>query len=328
MRFFLRKWPVLAVSTVIGVMAGYVVAVVSKPTYTGQLTFVLSSENKPTGLSGVASQLGVDFGSSGTNNAFAGDNILTLFKSERMIKAALLKKPESQDEILANLLMKEYKLDESWAKSERLKKLLPFPADAAAITPVQDSLLRELHGMIVKKCLSVSRLDKKLSVFQVSTTSTNEVISCFLTRFLMDETANFYIETKTYLARQNLQMLQREADSIRRVLGGSIVSTASHVDRTYNLNPALQINRAPIQREQVNSTVMSAAYGEIIKNLELAKINLQKETPLYQVIDTPQLPLKRVKAGKIKLMLLGALACFFITALYLVIKRSYTKYST
>jgi hypothetical protein len=36
---------------------------------------------------------------------------------------------------------------------------------------------------------------------------------------------------------------------------------------------------------------MSGAYSEVLRSLEMAKIGLQKETPLYRIIDESELPL-------------------------------------
>jgi uncharacterized protein involved in exopolysaccharide biosynthesis len=42
---------------------------------------------------------------------------------------------------------------------------------------------------------------------------------------------------------------------------------------------------------QARLTALGAAYTEVMRQLEVAKINIQKETPLYQVIDEPVRPL-------------------------------------
>jgi uncharacterized protein involved in exopolysaccharide biosynthesis len=42
-----------------------------------------------------------------------------------------------------------------------------------------------------------------------------------------------------------------------------------------------------------------------VKNLELSKMSLLKETPLIQVIDQPVYPLEEIKFGKLKGLVLG-----------------------
>ncbi|MCW3110825.1 MAG: hypothetical protein JWQ09_5331, partial [Segetibacter sp.] len=221
------------------------------------------------------------------------------FKSKRMIKSVLFKKPPDATDVLANIIVKELGWNKVWGKNKRTQKLFPFPQNGN-LTPIQDSLLREVYDYILKKQLSISRSDPKLNTYILRTTSTNEIFACYLTKYLMDETAAFYIETKTSIAKQSLKLLQKETDSLRALLGGSIVSTASEADRTFALNPAMQVQRSSAQNGQVRTTVLATAYGEMVKNLELAKINLQKENPLYQIIDTPEMPLV-VSKSSIKL---------------------------
>ncbi len=204
------------------------------------------------------------------------------------------------------------------------KNLFPFPHDTAAMGPRQDSLLREIYLNITDRNLSIVRTDKKQSVYVLTTTSGNEIFSCYLTRFLMDETAQFYIDAKTSMALQNLRMIQRDADSIRGLLGGAISSTAYEAERTFNLNPALQAQKAPAQKSQVRATVLATAYGEVIKNLEIAKITLQKERPLYQIIDVPEIPLKVQKPSTIIFILIGGIAaCIIILGILYIRKREF-----
>ena len=323
-QYLLSKWIFLLLVALIGGAIGWVVALQTKPTYNGKLTFVLSTGSKEGGLSGLASQFGLDM-SSGSNDVFSGDNIITLFKSQRMIKAVLFKRPPHSNDNLVNIIVKEWQWDKQWEKNDRIKKQFPFPIDTSLLNPIQDSLLREVHSALITKNFSVSRTDKKLSVYEVSTQSTNEVFSCYLTLLLMDETAKFYIETKTSISKLNLLMLQHEADSLRIMLGGAISSTAAEVDRTFALNPAFQEQRAPAQKSQVRSTVLATAYGEVVKNLELAKINLQKETPLYQIIDSPEIPLKISKPSKLFNAISGAIVLLFIACIFLIIKQYKSK---
>ena len=317
--YLLSKWLVIALVGLIGGVLGVVYAILKKPVYTGTLTFVLSNDNKSSGgIASIAGQFGLDINASGSSGAFDGDNIVELLKSRRIIKGALFKKLPSGKETLINLIGDEFGFFTGWRKNEHVSKEIPFPADVTKISGVQDSLVSVMQATLVKYNLSIIKPDKKLSFYQVNATTVNEHISVCLTKSIVNEAANFYIETKTKTARANLDMLKHEADSLRSRLSGTIYASADKIDQTFNLNPALQTQRAPIQQNQVQAQVLGAAYGEVVKNLEIAKITLQKETPLYQIIDEPELPLTRVKFGRLKgLVLGGILGCFFCTVLLL-----------
>jgi hypothetical protein len=68
---------------------------------------------------------------------------------------------------------------------------------------------------------------------------------------------------------------------------------------------------------QENITILT----ELVKQSELAKVTLRKETPLIQEIDQPILPLKVEKIGKIKGVLFGGLFICFTALIYLTMKR-------
>ena len=120
-------------------------------------------------------------------------------------------------------------------------------------------------------------------------------------------------------------MLQHEADSLRNLLGGAITSAAAQTDVTFNLNPAYQVQRSSSQKDQVQATILAAAYGEVVKNLELAKIALQKETPLYQILDEPQLPLVMEKPSKLICLILGGFLGGFLICAFLIVKRIFSN---
>ncbi|MDQ6814069.1 MAG: hypothetical protein M3040_10040 [Bacteroidota bacterium] len=318
-RYLLHKWLTIMLIAVAGGLVAFFYAANKKPTYTALLTFVLSSESRVSGLTSLASQLGFASGASGGSDLFAGDNILTLFESRNMTGRTLFKIPPGQHQTLLNIFVKAKELDKEWKKFPATQNAFPFPNDPAKITGVQDSLIREVHASIIAKHLQVGRPNKALSSYTLSVTSVNETFSYYFTNFLMKETASFFIETKTRLAKQNLEMVQKEADSLRRLLGNTITATAASVQRTYNMNPAMQVERAPIQRNQANASFLTNAYSEIAQNVIIAKLDLQKQMPLYQIIDEPTLPLKAVYSNPYLYFFAGFLATAFLTIVVLLV---------
>ena len=123
-----------------------------------------------------------------------------------------------------------------------------------------------------------------------------------------------------------MAILERQTDSIRRELNGAIIGVAVANDNTFNLNPALNVRRAPSARRQVDVQANTAILTELVKQGELAKVTLRKDTPLIQIIDTPILPLHKEKFGLLKGMVIGGLlASFLVVLVFLVnyfIKKS------
>lgn len=293
--YLLSKWLVLMFAGLIGGALAFLYVHNSKTRYIGELNFVLSGSSSASGLAGLAGLAGVNLSNTSGDGAFEGDNIIELLKSQRIIKRSLFQLLPDGSDVLINLFISESGMREAWDKNAYIKKYLPFPKSISAVNPVQDSLIVEIQAALVKGYINVGKADKKLNFYNVKTKTTNELLSVVLTKSLVSEATNFYIETKTKTANDNLNMLKHEADSLRTLLGSAVNSAAQAADQTFNLNAALQVNRTGMQKSQVQAQVLVAAYGEVVKNLEIAKITLQKETPLVQIIDSPFIPLKALR---------------------------------
>ncbi len=69
----------------------------------------------------------------------------------------------------------------------------------------------------------------------------------------------------------------KETLSITGLLSGAATySSAVEAERTFNLNPGIAKPTGTSPKSQARAFVLGTAYGEIIKNREFAKINLQK----------------------------------------------------
>jgi uncharacterized protein involved in exopolysaccharide biosynthesis len=163
--------------------------------------------------------------------------------------------------------------------------------------------------------------DTKVSIGTVKRQFTNQLFAKYFTEALVKKVSDFYIDTKSKKSRENMDVLERQTDSIRRALNGAITGVAVANDNIFNLNPALNVRRAPSARRQVDVQANTAILTELVKQSELAKVTLRKETPLIQVIDKPILPLPKEKFGKIKGLFVGGFLAGFMIVMFLTIKK-------
>ncbi|MFB9840793.1 hypothetical protein ACFFOO_00315 [Mucilaginibacter ginsenosidivorans] len=257
----------------------------------------------------MATQLGFDAISSNPDNIFSGDNIIELFKSRKLIGAALLSEIDTKPrQTLINLIArKQFK--------DQYNSVGPFGNDLDKFSPAQKMLYQQIISF-VEKSFIVFKKDKKLIIYIISVTSTNSDITYYTAKVLLDETSRYFIETKTKVFASGVKLLQHEADSLANVLSGIFSSTASMNDRTYDLNPAITVQRSGSMFNQAKAAAYDAAYIEVMRNLEIAKVNLQKETPLYRVIDETDLPLVPQKDSLIRHMSITTLiGLLFMTVL-------------
>lgn len=315
-----KKWYFLLLAAAIGGTIGYYKIRNVQPTYSANITFVLSTEQKGnSGLSGLAAQLGMDATTSSSDNIFAGENIIELFKSRSLIGAALQSKLTTGQTLLNFIAQHQY--------GERYKKLGPFANERQHYTAAQTRLYRHIISYVAGS-FKVYKKDKKLIFYIISTTSTNPDIAYFISRYVLATISQTFIDTKTKVAITGLTLLKHEADSLAVVLSNLYSSNAAAIDRTYNLNPSISVQRSGSLFAQARATALASAYTEVMRNLEVAKINVQKETPLYKIIDEPELPLVPSGTNKMRHILLAALTGLFFMLFLLLANFFYTKHYT
>jgi uncharacterized protein involved in exopolysaccharide biosynthesis len=328
--FLLSNWIILLAAGIIGGAIGLGYVYKQKATYTASLSFALEDEKSGgagglSGALGLASSLGIDLGTS-AGGAFSGANLIELMKSRKIVEQALLNPItfNGKTQSLAQYFINFNELNKNWSEKPAFKNMVfDVDADRSMYTRQQDSILGNLYASIAgaNGLLSVSQKDKKISIISIEVKSTDELFSKVFTESIAQEVSSYYIEIKSKKARQNMEILQHQTDSIRAELNGAIVGVAAAADNTFGLNPAMLVRKTPGTLRQVDVQANTAILTQLVTNLEMAKVSLRKETPLIQVIDKPILPLKKESASKLKSLISGSFVVGFLTALTLIFKK-------
>ena len=324
------QWKFIIGIAALGAIIGFVYASFQKPTYLATTTFVLEEDKGGGGLGGamgLASSFGFDLGGGG-GGLFTSSNIIELMKSRLVVEKTLLNPVQiaGKEISLADYYIQINELKEGWAKKPALANInFPVNADRAKFSLEQDSILYGISSGLTKNNLVIAQKDKKVSIISLTVKTESELFSKLFCEQLLKETSDFYIETKSKKSRLNVDILQRQADSIRAELNGAITGVAAASDNVYNLNPAFNVKRTPSTRRQVDVQANTAILTQLVAQLELSKVSLRKETPLVQLIDRPILPLEKDKVGRLKSLLLGGFLGGFLTVLYLVFGQLYRK---
>jgi uncharacterized protein involved in exopolysaccharide biosynthesis len=325
-KYLLSKWIVIVLAGLIGLALGFGYTLYKKPVYSAVTTFALEDANSGGSMgqvAGLASMIGLDIGGSGGSGVFQGENIIELYKSRTMIQQTLLSEQVFDNKKM--LLIERYL---------RFNPLKPDPDNGITANGVdfrvrsegklsrtQNSILGQVVGQINKENLTVTKPDKKSTIIKVEFNSRDELFSKAFTDLIVANVNDFYVKTKTKKSYNNVMVLKHQSDSVRRMLNGAISGMAQAVDANPNPNLSRQVLRVPTQRRQIDAEANKAILVELVKNLELSKITLLKETPLIQVVDEPVLPLKKVAPGRVQSMVLGAFLMGFLTVVFLLVRR-------
>ena len=298
-----------------------------KPKYEANASFVLmeGSGSKGGGLASLGSQFGIDIGSLGgqSNSIFTGDNIFDIFKTRTIIEHVLLsefndKKEGAEKKTFADAYLKMYP---SFVNSVILGKQSTIGSfygydNNLHADRAKDSILSKIFEKVIKNNLIVQQSNKKGSIIQVKLTTNNELFSKLFTEKLIDEVKKFYLNINNTNTQLVLSSLQKKADSLQ----GLLYQKSLQSNRLLNANNGLTSYSATEEISQKDKTVAYTLYSEVIKNIELTKMSQAQQTPIFQIVETPRLPLENKKLEFYELLLFGLVGGYILSLLHALIK--------
>ena len=325
--YFKSQWKIIFFTGMLGGLLGLGYSYTKKTIYTAKLSFALEEKgSNASGLASVAAQFGIGgiAGASG-GGVFSGGNMIEFLKSRFLIEKTLLSTVSinGKSDLLINRYIHFNKLDQKWAKKINLTGLKFINADRTHFTLQQDSVLGEISASLIKNNVAIAQQDKKLSIINISVTSTDEIFAKIFSEKLIETVTDFYIETKTKKSRANVLLLQNRTDSVQHELNAAMYGRALLGDQ--NMGLIRQQAAVPKLKQEMKVQMLGTLYGELVKNLEFAKLTLMREEPLVQIIDQPILPLPKAKLGKLKAIIIGGFLFGFLTLMGLGVKKVWGK---
>ena len=335
LHYIASKWATILVLSLLGALTGYVVARLKRPVFVAASTFVIEDTEKMSGLgqfAGLASIVGLDLSLSDAGGIFQGDNILELYKSNSMIEKTLLTEVDNggKKEVLVNRFIQFNNLREKWTDRPELKNLQYDPAkdslDNSANSRLKDSVLATIVKVVADDYLKIEKPDKRLNIIKAEVRAPDEFFAKAFDDQIVKNVNDFYIQTKTIKAAQNVRLLQHKTDSIRMEMSGVRYKPDAKAANENRIN--LSGPLASIEQSQFSSQTNWAILSELVKNLELSKITLQKQMPLIQIIDRPKFPLENDSISPLVAAVVGFFSFGFLTVLWLWIRRLYQELKT
>lgn len=324
---YLKKmwWKILLISTM-GALLGLLYAFLIPYTYQAKTSFVVEEGRSSTGgLASLASQFGFDIAgaSSGTASLLYGENLLLFLKSNNLSKEVLTSTYDSAKNLsLADKYAEVYKLRKKWANSKKINQLVYFPViHTVAYSRLQDSLLQVICTEVLEKRVFVERPEKKASFINVQSVMRDELLSKYYCERLVQKAVDKYVFYKIKRQKTNVDRLQQRADSIANLLNIKTFSSASDQEKILDVNPAARTATVTAEKSTRDKAILLTLFGEVVKNLEVAKVQLSQETPTIQMVDTVDLPLYVNKKSKLLWLIIGGLIFGMGYSTILIIKK-------
>jgi hypothetical protein len=227
-------------------------------------------------------------------------------------------------------LRKGFKKDSSLVSFIRFKNL-----KLENLSYQENKIINLLIKLVIKsKDLQFESVKKK-STSLVSQTSSgiivlgfksqNELLSKIFVESIYNNLSSFYTNAITKNLKSNLDLVSQRVDSTQKLMLQKEFETANELDINNNIikNKA----KVGIGRMKRDAEMLNVFYTELIKNKEIAKFNYDQEKPVFEIIDSPSLPLDEINKSYLVYIVGSTFLFTFITLLILsvVYLRKYFK---
>lgn len=299
--------------TVVFILLGLGAALTMKRTYTVDTVMVPqlnSNSNNP--LSSLASLAGFDLGSSSSGSELS-PLVYPKIVNSVPFRKELMYTPLHYAKLDTAVSLYTYVMDyDQPTFGDKVKKYtigLPFvilksimgekkqeeivlPVDSTQLDapkPVVITKDEEEVLKIIEKCVSLN-VDKKEGYITLSVIGSEPLQTAELAmkaqQLLQDEVTRFRLEK----SESELEYIQARYNEIKREAESTQAQLARVRDRSQNLG-TMQ-DRLEIERIQAKYNVANSVYVEMAKQLEQAKMQVKKDTPMFTVIQPVSVPTK------------------------------------
>ena len=310
----LSKYKKISIFVLFSLIISYILLYDKDDNYTATMTFVVeanSNSNSSFGgpLGGLLGQTGFNLGQlMGASTTYSQENVLELIKSRSVIIASLM-----NTHIIDNkktLLIDYYTLTNDF--NPRL--VIANEKNTFKI----DSLSNIVWKHIINQDELILEVSKYSNIISLSYTSVDQIFAKAFVDELINETTNQYIKHNTNQAVSTLDFLQERADSIFNELEIAEEQYADIKDVNERIIKASgRLNELRLLRKV---EVLNTMYVELIKNLELSKLTMLKNTPLIYIIDRPILPLQKDNK-KVLYIIFITIFSFFLSVFYFILVK-------
>ncbi|MFM2047860.1 MAG: hypothetical protein RI955_406 [Bacteroidota bacterium] len=298
------------------------------PIYTATMKYSVGNVNSFP-LGNLLGQFGIDGSSSAIGKA------IEITTSRKILNEILFNKIviEGKSDYLANHIITEYNLNDDWGKLNdvHLKEVLSnFKFKHGDITKFSsDELyaLKDVCSIIYsserKGGLLVSDFESQTMVCRIQTSSSNEQISYYITKFIYDRLVDKYFSKNANPLKKSFDSFKFRTDSIFDLIKATEIRLANFKDKHHNLiSQEAMVEKSMIEKEIMK---LSIAYSETAKNQEMLDLSLKSVSGSIELIDEPFFPLPVEKSSKIMAFLIGGLMGGFLSVMVLLFLIFYRR---
>jgi LPS O-antigen subunit length determinant protein (WzzB/FepE family) len=290
-------------------------------------------------FAGLASLAGVDLSSMSSSDAIRPDLYPSVINNTSFFLYLLeqdVRTSEKNKENFLDFYIETYELEADTVVNKKgfISSLRESLGIASKVVVKSDSsssdfiYLPKYKGEIIEELKEkiVANMDKKTGIISVSVELPDPITAAYVAKISMDYLTSFVTNYRTEKSRQDLNFLAQQLGAAKGKYYNTQSKKAQYSDQFQSATIRLQV--ADIQRERIEADyrVSSTFYTELMKQYESAKMDLQKQTPVFKTLEQPIIPYEKSGPRRsIALVIFFVLGSGFGVLLMIISKGNYNK---
>lgn len=289
--------------TSIFILIGIVISLLSPIKYSSSTIFIpQNQESSSSSLSGVASLVGINLGQSFSSNNIAPSMYPQISNSPKFKRLILQSKIDTNLNV-KDYIVKYYKLDGDEVKNK----------NSIYVSKLEEDCFTILNDLI---SISVNQKDGFITINSIMPEAEYAAV---LANNAKDILQKIIIQNKIESAKQNLKFSQEQLEE-KKVEFDEIQNKLSYFkDSNLNLVNSLKIS----EQNKLNAefTIISSVVTELSKQVEQAKLQVSKDTPVFSTIKEAVVPNIRTSPKRTKMVVSFAFAGFIISVFIVLFNK-------
>lgn len=304
----------ILIATLIGTVIGVFVAIVTPPEYTVKTVMVpqTASKSQAGGLSGLAALAGIDIGTS-LQTGEISPILYPQIVNSTPFKLELMNTPIQFKDMDQPVSLFDYytKYQKPTVLGTIKKYTLGLPG--MIVGTIKGNKEEEVYGKDVKDKLIVLTedqydvslaldhivvldVDAKQGYLTLNCTLNEPLATAQLAQKAQELLQREIIRFKVQKSQADLEFIQERYNEVKAQAEGYQINIAQNTDKYKNLTSAVpQVQNSRIQTKY---GVANTVFQELAKQLEQAKIQVKKDTPVFTVIQPVTVPIVKSKPNK------------------------------
>ena len=287
------------------VLLGVAFALLSPIVYSSSTTFINSQteSSSGSGLSGVASLVGVNLGSMSSGNEIPPLMYPQIAESVQFKRDLLNSYIDEKEQI---------KLEDFLANYNGIEKSVAENKNKLFISKYENELFNVLNDVI---SISVNQKDGFVTILANMPESEYAANTCINAREILQETV---INNKLMSAKQKLEYSEKQLNSKKIEFEEIQNKLAYFNDSNLNLVTSSVIN----EREKLEAEfqIINAVMIELSKQVEQRKLQVSEDTPVFSILKEASMPVKRSSPKRILMVFIFGIIGLIVSVLYILVK--------